>query len=76
MQADLHMNDTQYLLALTVSLYNPRIRSGWSEQIVIDFLLQLCCIRSSFERIPEEIASVDLVILIDAIVGYHDGGAE
>ena len=38
-----------------------------------DFLFQLCLIRSSFQRFLKTFSTIALAIVLDAVLGYHDG---
>ena len=38
-----------------------------------DFLFQLCLIRSSFQHYFKTFSTITLAIVLDAVLGYHDG---
>ncbi len=71
MQDDLHIDDQQYLLSLTVRQRTHEIVVERAD-CCIDIFLQLCNIRSSFKCFLEETATVALAFPSDALVGYHD----
>ena len=69
------MTDNQYLLTLTAcfcySLRNTLLTHRYS-----DFLFQLCLIRGSFQCFHKTFSTVTLAIVLDVVLGYHDGNLQ
>ena len=66
------MTDRQYLLTLTACFCHS-LRSTLLIHNYLDFLFQLCYIRSSFQRVLKTFSTITLAIVLDAVLGYHDG---
>ena len=40
---------------------------------ILDFFLQLCSVRGSFQRFLETSSTIVLAVVLDALLGYRDG---
>ena len=72
MQTDIHMSDTQYLIALTVFFFPYALLEVCFITLIFKHAYLIRCTDAE-QRSTEEITSIPMAIILDLDVGYNNG---